>query len=131
MDRIRRPNSPLLPLSPLVTNGKPVNKKKFLSPSDVKSRRQLRRSFTPIGGSEHLFVSPLSISPIFASNKKKSNGTPKSPKSPKSPKKIKLSEKGDDDAITKTATQSMKKIRYSVRFVLIFASIYHVVFFFL
>lgn len=92
--RIHTPNSPLLPLTPLVQSSTKI----CLSPKDTRLRGKLRRSFTPITTGRFCF-SPPSISPI------RGNGVEFSTPS----KKLNF------NSISKSANASMKLLRSSAR----------------
>lgn len=109
--RIQTPNSPLMPLTPMVSNGKTDIKKSFLSPMDANLRCRLRRSFTPIGGSGKFLLSPQSISPIEGLSSKK-NSIEKTELNQCSTPPVQV----DCASIAKSSKASMKKLRSSARF---------------
>lgn len=98
--RVRTPNSPLMPLSPMATNMEAnVNIKtpthNFLSPSLALPRNRIRRSFTPCNS--NIAMSPPSVSPIV----KRKYATPQNSPSNK--------------VVRRSANTSIKILRSSVR----------------
>lgn len=101
--RIHTPNSPLLPLTPLVETSAKV----FLSPKETRGR--LRRSFTPMMATRFC-CSPPSISPIH-SNIQINGSSIKFNENLKTPSK-----KLNYSSISKSANASMKLLRSSARY---------------
>lgn len=107
--RIHTPNSPLLPLSPMVPNGTQLTTTTMaLTPIDAIFRNKSRRSFTPALVNR----SPPSVSPIHGIS------MPNKMKSIENLKRLQLSTPSKtfgSSSVQKSVNASMKKVHSSAR----------------